>query len=106
MSDGYEQRKNDIDRYVAAMPMQPGQQGLVMLLNGQPLAADFVSNGAAWADLHEKLVKSFAVEAMIRPTEETSQADLLIEGHRLLHALDLAEERTYPAVALGGRFSI
>ena len=101
MSDAYEQREADLSAYLGAFPIQPGQKGMVMLINGQPAGADFLSAPDAYADVHEKLVKSFAVEAIIRPAREISADDLPIEAYSFLRSLGEAAETGFDPVGLG-----
>ncbi|MCK6691001.1 MAG: hypothetical protein L6Q97_02740 [Thermoanaerobaculia bacterium] len=101
MSDAYEQRETDLSGYLNAFPLQPGQKGMVILINGQPAGADFLSRPDAYSDVHEKLIKSFAVEAMIRPVQEVAADNLPIEAYTFLRSLTEATESGFEPVGLG-----
>ena len=101
MSDAYAQRETDLSEYLRAFALQPGQKGMVMLLNGHPAGADFLSRPEAYGDIHEKLIKSFAVEAIIRPVQEVQADNLPIEAYAFLRSLAEATETTFDPVGLG-----
>ena len=102
MRDAFNQKEQDFSDYLSKFPLQAGQKGMIVLINGQPAGADLLSMPEAYADLHEKLVKSFAVEAMIRPTQQDSEKeDLAIEAYNFLQSLKEAEESSFEPVGLG-----
>lgn len=93
MSDAYAQRETDLSEYLRAFALQPGQKGMVILLNGHPAGADFLSRPEAYGDIHEKLIKSFAVEAIIRPVQEVQADNLPIEAYAFLRSLGRPPKR-------------
>lgn len=103
MADAFAQRDDDLRDFLAAFPLQEGQKGLVVLLNGQPVGVDYLSSSTAYADLHEKIVKSFAMEALVQRVsgEVPHAADLAIEAHKILHSLSDAAESPFQPVGLG-----
>lgn len=75
---------------------------LIVFLNGQVLGSDYISRNSAYRNLHEKLIRSHAIEALSEPTEQPSEADLKIDGRLFLKALTEAPEVTqHDAVGLG-----
>jgi hypothetical protein len=102
MSDAFEQRAQDLESFLKGLPLQPGQMGMVVLLNGKPIGGDLFLNAEAYATFHDKLVKSAAADALTSPTlPPPSQEDALIEAHLLLHSLEKAEETRFQPVGLG-----
>lgn len=101
MSDAFVQRDDDLKDYLSAFPLTAGQKGMVVLLNGVPVGADYLSLPEAYAGLHEKLVKSFAVEALLHRTETTHPGDLVIEAYTFLSSLNDAAESPFQPVGLG-----
>ena len=65
MKDGYDSRAKDIDEYLGKFPCLPGQKGLLVLIDGKVAGMDMVSLETAYAALHPKLVKSYAMEALM-----------------------------------------
>ena len=64
MKDAYEARAKDIDEYLGKFACLPGQKGLLVLIDGKAAGMDMVSLESAYAALHPKLVKSYAMEAL------------------------------------------
>ena len=66
MRDAYQARKPDLDKVLAAFPLQEGQQGVLVLHGNSVIGLDFVSRAPQYAELHEKLLRSYAFEALVR----------------------------------------
>ena len=64
MKDAFENRAKDIDGYLGKFTCLPGQKGLLVLIDGRAAGFDLVSLEGAYAALHPKLVKSYAMEAV------------------------------------------
>ena len=64
--DVYAQRAGDIAGYLDAFPLQQGQHGLLVLRDGEVVGLDFVSRAACYAQLHAKLLRSYAFDAVTR----------------------------------------
>ena len=64
--DVYRQRAADIAPYLEAFPLQHGQHGLLVLHERGVVGLDFVSRAACYAQLHAKLVRSYAFDAVTR----------------------------------------
>lgn len=102
MKDAYIQRQKDMDEYLNAFPLLEGQKGLIVFLNGKVLGADYISRSSAYKNLHEKLIRSHAIEALSEPAEQASGVDMKIKGHAFLKEMIAAPEVTkHQAVGLG-----
>jgi len=66
MSDIYTQHGASLREYLQAFPRQTDQCGLLVLIDGRCIGLDVVSRPAAYAGLHDKLLRSFAMDASIR----------------------------------------
>lgn len=64
--DVYAQRAGDIAGYLDAFPRQHGQHGLLVLRDGAVVGLDFVSRVGCYAQLHGKLLRSYAFDAVTR----------------------------------------
>ena len=64
--DVYTQRSGDIAGYLDAFPLQHGQHGLLVLRDGEVVGLDFVSRAGCYAQLHAKLLRSYAFDAVTR----------------------------------------
>lgn len=66
MKDVYEAKGADLDGYVRSFRLAEGQKGVLVFVDGRAAGLDFVSRQAAFAALFPKLVKSYAMEAMLQ----------------------------------------
>jgi len=69
MRDSYEARKVDLDRVLAAFPLVDGQTGVLVLHGSRVVGLDLVSRAPQYAELHDKLLRSYAFEALVRGGE-------------------------------------
>ena len=79
----FESHKDGIARRAAAFRLQPGQCGAVLGLAGTPVCVDFVSRPEVWADLHDKILAGYTLDALEHAdAAETAEAALyaLVDG--------------------------
>jgi hypothetical protein len=69
MRDAYEGRKIDLDRVLAAFPLLDGQNGVLVLHGSRVVGLDVVSRAPQYAELHDKLLRSYAFETLVRGGE-------------------------------------
>ena len=69
MRDAYEGKKHDLDRVIAAFPLIDGQTGVLVLHGARVVGLDLMSRAAQYAELHDKLLRSYAFEALVRGGE-------------------------------------
>lgn len=100
MRDVYESHAKPLSEYEQAFECVPQQQGLLVIINGQVAGLDMVSRVEAYQQYHPKLLKSYAIEAMVKP--ETSAAtptvDLAIAFLKLAVSSTI---QSYASVGLG-----
>jgi hypothetical protein len=104
MSDAYAQKKEDLTEYVNAFPYLHNQKGMIVLVNGEVQAADYISRTEVYADVHEKLIKSFAIESLSKSAvadKVLNAADVLIDAGKWLNNFSKTEESTFTPVGLG-----
>jgi hypothetical protein len=65
MKDAFEAKKVDLDAYLNHFPAVAGQKGLLSFINGWAAGLDFISREQAYGVLHNKLLKSYALEAIL-----------------------------------------
>ena len=75
MKDAFESKAGDVDEYLEKFPRVPGQQGLLVLIDGKVAGMDVVSRESAYAVLHPKLVKSYVMEALVSGGRKKSGPD-------------------------------
>lgn len=100
MSAMYEQHSISVEEYVRALPWRERQAGVAFAIGGQPLGLDLLDHPATMRRLFEKLVRSYALDALDAPKEKTEPAsrEALLE---LLAQVAAAKSFTQPAVGLG-----
>ncbi|MGQ9801471.1 MAG: ARPP-1 family domain-containing protein [Candidatus Saccharicenans sp.] len=64
MSDIYEARAKDLEDYLKAFYLVPGQKGWLVFIGGKPVGLEFISREAAFGRLFQKLLKSYVLEAV------------------------------------------
>ena len=104
MSDAYAQKKEDLTDFVNAFPCLHGQKGMIVMVNGEVQAADYISRTEVYADVHDKLIKSFAIESLSKSAvsdKVLNAADALIDAGKWLNNLPKTEESTFTPVGLG-----
>ena len=102
MKDAFIQKENDIKDYIAAFPLQLYQNGMIVFQNGKLVGGEFISNPNVYTDLHVKLIKSFAIEAMHERDEiQTNKFDLQKEASQNLHLLKGATATEHEPIGLG-----
>lgn len=103
MKDAFLQREKDMQAFLDAFPLQPGQKGMLLFLNGELMGMDFISRAGAYARLHEKLIKSHAIEALAEEEEhDDDNTPLEVRATNFLSALRKMEvEKRQPPVGLG-----
>jgi hypothetical protein len=67
--DAYVHKKRDLDEVIADFPLTEGQQGLLVLHGERVIGLDFVSIPEKYALLHDRLLRSYAFEALVGDTE-------------------------------------
>ncbi len=65
MKDVYEAKKAELDAYLNAFVCLPQQRGLIVFIGGEVVGFDFISRPQAFSGLFPKLVKSYAMEALV-----------------------------------------
>ncbi len=100
MRDVFESKEGELDAYIQAIKCRPGQKGLMAFINGQVVGLDCVSLESAYSVLHAKLVKSYAMEAILDKKKKPVTAS--VEAVRaFLGEITQCNEKKYKSVGLG-----
>ncbi|NYB53061.1 MAG: hypothetical protein HVN35_10965 [Methanobacteriaceae archaeon] len=70
MSDVYQSREDELSKYHQSFPLVDGQKGLLVMFNGEVMGMDMVSSSKAFQILYPKLLKSYALEAILKGNGE------------------------------------
>lgn len=91
--DVFESRAGDLASYLDAFPLVPKQKGLLVFVNGRVVGFDLLSLDSAYESLHGRLVKSYALEAILAQRV----------GRKVKPSSDSAKEFIKEAVSCGQR---
>lgn len=103
MRDIYEAKTVELNDYVNAFPIAPGQCGMLVIVNGQPAGLDVLSREAAYATLHLKLVKSYALDAILQSKSKGQKASRE-QAAEFLKQASSTEEQKYDSVGHGADY--
>lgn len=70
MGDVFQSREEDLLEYLQSFPVQDGQRGLLVMFDGDVMGLDILSSSIAYLSLHSKLLKSYALEAILKKGED------------------------------------
>jgi hypothetical protein len=112
MRDVFEARGADLDGYLKNFKASDGGKGILVFIDGKPAGMDFISRDKAFGTLFPKLVKSYAMEAMLlrerRKTGrgkggagKTSVPPGADEAREFLKRAAACEEKRYESVGMG-----
>jgi hypothetical protein len=96
----YEAKTQELDDYLKAFRLVTGQKGVLAFVNGEPVGFDFLSKEPAFATLFQKLIKSYAMEAILEQKEGAMKEGALEPEAFLKQASDCREKK-YDSVGEG-----
>jgi hypothetical protein len=99
MKDVYEAKMQDLNDYVEKFPCEGGQRGLLVMLNGKVAGLDLVSRDSVYRGLHPKLVKSYAMDAILE--EKQGNGGSVEIARAFLQEIQECEEKKYRSVGHG-----
>lgn len=102
MSDVFHARAADVDRCVKGFQRKEGQRGLMVFIDGKVVGFDVLSRNSAYEQLHAKLIKSYAMEALLAKTEEKGETrPTPQEAEAFLGLCRTSEQTRYESVGYG-----
>ena len=103
MKDTFVQKTAELEEYIKAFPYVRSQKGLLVFIAGEAVGFDFVSREKAFELLHPKLIKSYAMEAVLEDKKDGAKPDRDRSEAFLKEAAD-CEEKKYESVGRGHDF--
>jgi hypothetical protein len=112
MSDVYKAREENLLKCAEIFKPVANQIGLLGFIDGKPAGADMVSRKGAYAKLHPKLVRSYALEGLVESssdsqssTTEVPEPDVFTaQARQFLQEIVATEERQFPSIGHGTDF--
>jgi hypothetical protein len=103
MKDIYEQKAEDLNEYLRAFHRTSGQKGFLVFKGLEPVGFDFVSSEKAFEDLFPKMVRSYAMEAVLEDKKDEAKVDPRL-AEEFLKETTGCDEKTYDSVGRGRDF--
>ncbi|RKZ82141.1 MAG: hypothetical protein DRR19_21145 [Candidatus Parabeggiatoa sp. nov. 1] len=100
MRDVYESKASTLAEYEKAFEWQPKQQGMLVIIDGEIVGFDLLSRASAYQKLHSKLLKSYAMDAMLQQTEQSSTPSI-DDMQAFLATAKSCTAQHYPSVGYG-----
>jgi hypothetical protein len=103
MHAAYEYRASEIDLYAKNLPWQSGQTGVVAAVGGRILCADLFDRPESLEGLWDRLIPSYAVEALAHSTDGSLT---VADARAFLQETAEAQVTEHPAVGRGTNLRI
>ena len=100
MHDAFRARQSDLEEYLKAFDCQEHQRGLLVIVGGAVVGFDVLSREEAYAKLHAKLVKSYAMDALL-DTRKEAEKPSLDKARAFIKEACGCEEKRHRSVGLG-----
>lgn len=93
MRDILDARQQDLDEFLPCFPLLPGQNGMIVLVNGTVAGLDRISRSGAFGILHPKLIRSYLLDALTEKPAGSATDSLQTAISFLRQARDCSESR-------------
>jgi hypothetical protein len=102
MHDAFKAQAGQLNECLRAFCRVEGQVGLMVLIGGEVAGFDVVSRSEVYARLHEKLVRSYVLDALLdQSTTAKTAKDATPLARSFLTALEQSREEVFPSVGYG-----
>lgn len=103
MHDIFQAKRAELDGALSALQQAPEQSGVVVLVNDRVAGFDLLSSTRAYRVVHDKIVQSYALDALVGETLPTTEG-LREKVDAFLGASRACAERAYPVVGCGSDY--
>ena len=100
MRDVFEKKKADLEDYMKAFQYLPHQKGIFVLVGGEIVGFDMLSRETAFGDIFSKLVKSYAMDAMLEKKKKENM-DWRETAGKFLEDIKKCQEKKYASLGQG-----
>ena len=102
MKDIYEGKKEDLEEYMKAFQCLPHQKGMFVFVGGEVAGWDMLSRESAFQIIFPKLVKSYAMDAVLeKGGKKGSSEKPTEEAKRFLQEIKDCKEKKYASTGQG-----
>lgn len=99
MRDVYNSQENNLEEYLKSFEMREGQNGTIFLINGQVMGMEILYNSAAYENYHDKLLKSYALDALLEDNQPNSKKKEKTKD--FLDVISKSHQASYPSIGHG-----
>ncbi len=100
--DAFKAQRGRLAECLQAFPCQPNQIGLLVIIQDKVVGLDVVARPEVYARLHERLIRSYVLDALLEsPPETTPDVDVSALARAFLDSLDQSHEEVFPSVGYG-----
>jgi len=99
MKDVFEAKERDLNDYLGYFASEPDQRGLLVMINDAVAGLDLVSLDSAYRLLHPKLLKSYAMDAILEEKKGGGGSAELAQA--FLKGVLACEEKKYDSIGHG-----
>jgi hypothetical protein len=100
IKDVFNSVKNQTDDFIKNFPVEKGQNGLLVMVNGYAAGFDIFSLETAYEKIHTKLIKSYAVDA-IRPLKNSAKTPDMQTAFDFLNEAKKSNQTRFKSKGLG-----
>lgn len=100
MKDVFESKANDLNGYLDAFQYVPDQKGIFVMMNGRATGFDILSQSHTYELLHQKIVKSYAIDALVRQAKIT-EIPSVDKARAFIEGASACDEKRYESVGYG-----
>ena len=102
MGDVYDAKSNDLEDFIKSFEIVDGQNGLLVFVDNEIMGLNVVSSESAYKHLHKKLIKSYALDSMVKKDIKNANSDINIDlAHKFLKENFKSEESKNKSVGYG-----
>jgi hypothetical protein len=102
MSDVFKAHADGFRECAQNFPLLLNQIGLLAVIDGNVVGLDLVSRSGAYAELHSKLIRSYALETLLEPKgNPISPASALDQTKAILDSIQKTQPISFPSVGYG-----
>jgi hypothetical protein len=100
MRDIYEERERDFSETLDSFSVLPDQKGMLLFINGKVAGLEALSRSRAFASVHQKLLRSYALDAMLE-RDAPKKKPTLAKARAFLESVKGCDERQYDGIGYG-----
>jgi len=101
MKDGFEAKRHTIEEYRTAFKKMRRQKGVLVAIGGRVVALEMVSSERAYRQLHPKIIRSYALDALLYEEQGSGEVNNATPWDFLGGPMASCTCEAFPSVGLG-----